>query len=140
MKVFRVEEIVSGECSGEPIVVDRKISFYGEVDPEKGVVRGEDIVLKDKVLVLRGTRGSTVGSYILYALKYYGVAPKCIIAGEVEPILVIGCIIANIPLFKVVDYSGFIEYLRLVKNPYISYSSSEKTVVVYGEERINDSN
>jgi hypothetical protein len=39
-----------------------------------------------------------VGSYILYALQKNGVAPAAIINEEAEPIIVVGAIIAGIPM------------------------------------------
>ncbi len=112
MRIFPVEEIVSGECIGEPFIVDHRVSFFGEVDPVKGVIRGIEGSFRDKVLVIPGTRGSTVGSYIVYALREYGTAPKCIVSGDIEPILIIGCILANIPLLKVIDFNEFRGYIR----------------------------
>ncbi|WFO75925.1 DUF126 domain-containing protein [Desulfurococcaceae archaeon MEX13E-LK6-19] len=139
MKEFKVKVIVRGSCKGEPVVINRKISFFGEVDPEKGVVTSDGVCITDKPLVIAGTRGSTVGSYVIYALKEYGRAPSCIIAGEAEPILIIGCIIANIPLFVVEDYREFIDYLGKHKKPYIEVDDGKEVIRVY-EEGILHSN
>ncbi|MCE4619574.1 MAG: DUF126 domain-containing protein, partial [Desulfurococcales archaeon] len=44
-------------------------------------------------------RGSTVGSYTIYGLKYYGKAPTAIIVeNDADPILVAGAVLAGIPL------------------------------------------
>ena len=54
-----------------------------------------------RILVIGRARGSTVGSYIIYALKQNGKAPKAIIvAGEPDPIIITGAILAGIPLYK----------------------------------------
>ena len=42
--------------------------------------------------------GSTVGSYVIYALKQNGLAPAAIINTEAEPIIAVGAIIAGIPM------------------------------------------
>lgn len=86
--------------SGEgPAVVEEALSFYGEVDPKTGTtVSGKTI--HEKVLVIGRPRGSTVGSYTLYGLKYYSKKPLAIIVeSEADPILVAGAILADIPLF-----------------------------------------
>lgn len=132
MRIFKVKEIVSGECYGEPFIVDHKISFFGEVDPYRGVIRGCKDSFRDRVLIVPGTRGSTVGSYIIYALKEYGTAPKCIIVGRAEPILIAGCILSNIPLLEVIDFNDLVNYIRSC-NGYIVYRKDLGGLVV--EER-----
>ncbi len=87
-----------GKVEGEAVVVKHRLSFLGEVDPTKGTLYdGREI--KDKVLVIKGVRGSTVGAYIIYGLRYYNNAPKAIVVmEEVDPIVLSGCVMANIPL------------------------------------------
>ncbi len=136
MRVFKARVVVEGGCFGEPFVVDRRVSFLGEVDPFKGSVYGYRGSFRDKVLVLEGTRGSTVGSYIVYGLKRYGCAPKCIVAGFIEPILVTGCVIAEIPLYHVFDFRGLVDYIRSLNKPYIVCRDSGE-VVVYEEGSTN---
>lgn len=139
MREFRAKIIVEGTCRGEPVVVDKKISFFGEIDPEKGVVVDTGRSISGKPLVIAGTRGSTVGSYVIYALKEYGKAPSCIIAGEAEPILIIGCILANIPLVVVEEYREFVDYLNKHKKHLVELDAGKGVIRVY-EERVLHSN
>ncbi len=83
---------------GEVVYLDRKISFLGDVDPVKGkLIDGREV--KGKVLIVKGVGGSTVGAYVIYALKYYGNAPVAIVVMEsADPIVVSGCVMANITL------------------------------------------
>ncbi|MEB3774007.1 MAG: DUF126 domain-containing protein [Desulfurococcales archaeon] len=93
---FKGRAIVPGGAEGEAVVVD-SISFYGEVDPDTGrLADGRSI--KGRILIARRTRGSTVGSYIIYALAKNGAAPKAIIVERAEPIVIVGAILASIPL------------------------------------------
>jgi hypothetical protein len=94
--------IYPGQAEGEALVSRMGISFYGEVDPDTGVIteKGHDLQgqsIVGKVLVFPAGKGSTVGSYILYRLKYNGLAPAAIINVACEPIIAVGCIIAEIP-------------------------------------------
>ncbi|MEB3860702.1 MAG: DUF126 domain-containing protein [Desulfurococcales archaeon] len=93
------EPIVPGDAEGEAVVAE-SLSFYGEVDPQTGLlVDGRSIA--GRILVLGRARGSTVGSYIIYALAKNKKAPRAIIiAGRPDPILITGAILANIPLYK----------------------------------------
>lgn len=110
---LRAKTIIEGECCGELFLINRRISFYGEVDPVAGEVRGVEGSFKGKVLAIRGTRGSTVGSYIVYSLKKHGAAPNCIVVEDAEPILIVGCIIAEIPLVKVEDFNELVKAFSL---------------------------
>ncbi len=109
-----VKPIVPGPCSGEVVLVNGYISFFGEIDPERGCfIDSKNVCFHDKILVFKGTRGSTVAPYVIYALRRNNTAPRCILVAEVEPMLIAGCVLAEIPLFTVEKYE---EFVRLVKN------------------------
>jgi predicted aconitase with swiveling domain len=84
------------------------ISFYGGCDPETGVIveKGhqlEGVSISGKVLVFPTGKGSTVGSYVLYALSKAGKAPLAIINKATDPIVAVGCIISDIPAIDQID-------------------------------------
>ena len=100
---LRGRVIVARRVEGEALVSPQPLSFYGGVNPETGVVveKGhmlQGVKVSGKILVFPYGKGSTVGSYVLYAMAKYGTAPKAILNREAEPIVVIGCILAKIPL------------------------------------------
>ncbi|MEB3765587.1 MAG: DUF126 domain-containing protein [Desulfurococcales archaeon] len=98
MNIAKLKPILPGEFTGEIVKVER-LSFYGEVDAKQGkLYDGRSI--KGKVLVIMSSRGSTVGSYIIYGLKYYGNQPLGIVMVKSEPIVIVGSIISGIPLFE----------------------------------------
>ncbi|MCE4626018.1 MAG: DUF126 domain-containing protein [Desulfurococcales archaeon] len=102
----KLKPIVGGNATGEVVKVER-LSFYGEVDPEKGILVADGREVKDKILIIGMSRGSTVGSYIIYGLKYYGNAPKAIIMIKSEPIVITGAVIAGIPLYEALPREVF---------------------------------
>ncbi len=114
---WKVKRVVDGECFGEPVVLNQYLSFFGEVDPAKGVVKTDagEVGVAGKVLVFKGSRGSTVGSYIIYALRKNNVNPHCMIVKEVEPILIAGCVLAGIPLLVAEDFDEFSSILSSKK-------------------------
>ncbi len=78
------------------------LSFFGDVDTTKGEVVNPDHPLRGKnivgtILVLPHGRGSTVGSYIIYALSKRGLAPAAIVAVRPDTVTLVGCVIAGIP-------------------------------------------
>lgn len=102
--------IVEGKCKAEALVSNEPISFLGDVDPATGKVikRHHDLYgkcIKDKVLCFPHGHGSTVGSYVLYSLAKNGLAPKAIINRKADPVIVVGAVIANIPMIDQVDLS-----------------------------------
>ncbi len=111
MEKHPIRVIVDRDCYGRPVIIDSKISFFGEIDPEKGVYRPTNTSISGRPLIFRGGRGSTVGSYIIYGLKHYGKAPSCMLVGEAEPIIIVGCILADIPLYVVENYNLLLQSL-----------------------------
>lgn len=95
--------ISAGTASGSLLVSSEPISFLSGVDPDSGIViesghplEGQSIA--GTVLAFPYGKGSTVGSYVIYALKRNNVAPSGIINTEAEPIIAVGAIIAEIPM------------------------------------------
>jgi predicted aconitase with swiveling domain len=100
--------IVEGHCMAEALVSGKPISFLGGVDPADGKIIEEKHDLcgkcvKDKILCFPHGHGSTVGSYVLYSLAKKGLAPKAIVNQTADPVVVVGAIIADIPMVAEVD-------------------------------------
>lgn len=101
--IVKARAIAKGVGEGELLISREPISFLGGVDPHNGIVieRGHplyDQSIAGRVLAFSHGKGSTVGSYILYALKKNGRSPAAIINEEAEPIVAVGAIIAGIPM------------------------------------------
>ena len=125
-----IKIIIDGDCEAPLVLLDRYISFFGEVDPVKGIVKPENIHIGGKALVFKGSRGSTVGSYIIYALKYYGHRPACFIVKEAEPILISGCVLADIPLFIARDYDYLVQLVSSIRNGVVRHVRGEEYVEI----------
>jgi len=100
---IRARSISEGVGTGEILVSHEPISFLSGVDPETGMVVEaghplEGVPVGGKVLVFPYGKGSTVGSYVMYALQRNGKAPVAIINLDAEPIIAVGAIIAGIPM------------------------------------------
>ncbi len=102
--------IKEGRAEGAALVSSEPIGFYGNVDPDTGIVTEKGHPLEGKsiagrILVFPTGKGSTVGSYTMYRLKKKGKAPAGIIVRESEPIIAVGAIISGIPMVDQVDIS-----------------------------------
>lgn len=103
--------IARGTATGRLLVSSVPISFLSGVDPKSGVIIEEGHPLKGEsiagtVFAFPFGKGSTVGSYVMYALKQNGKAPAAIINEEAEPIIVTGAIIAGIPMVDRLQETG----------------------------------
>lgn len=107
---LRGKQLVPGRASGEAVVLEA-VSFYGDVDPRSGRLKDGRSV-ESKVIVAARPRGSTVGSYIIYAMRAYGRAPAAIVMSRVDPIVVAGCVLADVPLVSDVPE----EQLKLIRD------------------------
>jgi len=119
--------IKRGRASGEALVANEAMGWLGCVDTETGTVieKGHSLEGKNiagKVLVFTTGKGSTVGSYTIYALKKNGVAPAALVCEESEPIVAVGAIISDIPMVDKIDISG-------IKNGNMVGVNGEKVVV-----------
>ena len=101
--LIKGRSIFKGGGEGEALVSKQAISFLGGVDPDTGLMiekghelEGENVT--GKVLIFPGGKGSTAGSYIIYALARKGTAPKAMINLVAEPIIATGAVMGKIPL------------------------------------------
>jgi len=101
--LFHGRGISRGRGTGELLVSPAPISFLSGVDPDTGVIvekghplEGESIT--GRVLAFGHGKGSTVGSYVLYALARNGKAPAAIINSRADPIIAVGAIMGKIPM------------------------------------------
>jgi len=106
--ILQGRRIVEGYCKAEALVSRKPLSFLGGVEPADGkiVEKNHDLCgecVKDKVLCFPYGHGSTVGSYVLYSLVKRNFAPKAIINQTADPVVVVGAIIANIPMIDQID-------------------------------------
>lgn len=100
--------IVEGFCKAEALVSTKPISFLGDIDPKTGKVIGKNLdiygeCVTDKVLCFPHGHGSTVGSYVLYSLAKNKLAPKAIVNEKADPVIVVGVVIANIPMIDQIN-------------------------------------
>lgn len=102
--------VKQGTVEGEALVANEAMGWLGCVDPKTGIVieKGHALEGKDisgKVLVFTTGKGSTVGSYTIYALMKNKKAPLAMICEESEPIVAVGAIISDIPMVDKIDIS-----------------------------------
>jgi len=110
--LLKCHKIIGGCGQGEALVSHEPICFY-LTDPKTGVVRERSHELAgknlaNKVLVFPSGKASSVVQIDgLFKLASNNVAPKAMIAKDVETVLIVSAFIAKVPLVN-----------RLEKNPF----------------------
>ncbi|MEM0043277.1 MAG: DUF126 domain-containing protein [Sulfolobales archaeon] len=102
--VLKGRSIVEGFARGRIFVIDDFISPLGEIDRVSGFLRKRgypEISLAGRILFFRGSRGSTVGPYILYDLSKRNLAPAAMIVENADQIIIIGGILGGITVVRI---------------------------------------
>ena len=92
--------LARGVATGEVVVLEEPLSFWGGVDAREGIVVSEHhpqfgILLRERVLVMPSGRGSSSSSSVLAEAIRLGTAPAGILLREVDPIIVLGAVVAQ---------------------------------------------
>jgi predicted aconitase with swiveling domain len=127
--ILQGRKIVEGKTEGEALVTKDCISFMGSINPQTGYVieRGHELegkCLQGKILVFPSSKGSTGGSYMLYDVVKNGVGPLGIVNQEAESVVVIGAIVADLPMVDKIDIS------QIDTGDYITMDASKGTVEI----------
>ena len=91
--------LTPGVASGEALVLDEPLSFWGGLDPETGLLIDVHhpqcgAALAGRVLVMPSGRGSSSSSYVLAEAIRAGTAPVAVVLGERDSIVALGAIVA----------------------------------------------
>ncbi len=90
-----------GTAEGLVAKCDRPVSFLGDVSPSEGrVVEGDcaGLEIAGRIFVFPSGKGSTVGSYSVYGLRYHGRSPLAIVTEKPDPVVLVGAVMADIPV------------------------------------------
>ena len=132
--IIRGRGISRGIGKGTLLVSRDPISFLSGVDPDTGIIveKGHPLqgtCMAEKVLAFSFGKGSTVGSYVLYALSRNGHAPVAIVNTEAEPIIATGAIMGNIPMIDRID----VPLSRLVSGVHVQVNGDTGEMIYDGE-------
>jgi len=97
---------------GEVLITKSKISFLGDVDQATGAIVAPDSSAKgssisSKIFIFLESRGSTVGSNVLFGLARKSIAPKLIATCKTDLVTVSGAIFGNVPMISELDEKIF---------------------------------
>lgn len=91
--------LVAGEASGELLVLNEPLSFWGGVDPSSGQIidvrhpqHGQS--LTGRILVMGHTRGSSGAGAVVSEIIRNGTGPAAFVLGQPDPLIVVGAVAA----------------------------------------------
>jgi uncharacterized protein len=89
-----------GSAEGEALVLRAPLSFYGGVAADSGTIidHGHPDLGKciaDRILLIPGGKGSSSSSSVLAEVIRLKTGPRAIILSRIDPIMVIGCLVAQ---------------------------------------------
>lgn len=109
---MKCHKIVGGYGEGEALISHEPICFY-LTNPKTGIVRekGHELEGKsvaNKVLIFPSGKASSVVQIDgLFKLASNGLAPKAMIVKDVETVLIVSAVIANVPLVDRLEKDPF---------------------------------
>ena len=88
-----------GTGTGEVLVLDEPLSFWGGVDPSDGRIIDQHhpqvgASIRGKVLVMPSGRGSSSSSSVLAETLRAGTGPAAVVLAEPDPIVALGAVVA----------------------------------------------
>ncbi|MCI4457883.1 MAG: DUF126 domain-containing protein [Desulfurococcaceae archaeon] len=107
MIVLKGRGVVEGRAFGKTLVVDDYISFLGEIERSSGVLRKKgfpETSVAGRILFFKGSKGSTVGPYVMYDLCKRGLAPSAMIVEKADQLVIISGVLCNIVLIEVREW------------------------------------
>ena len=111
-KVIKCRKVYGGRCRGEALVSDQAISGWGGTLPIEGkiVERGHPLegkIFTNKILVVRGAKGSSGWTEAFHASKLSGTLPLGIIFTEMTSKIALGCVVMCIPAVTDLEENPF---------------------------------
>ncbi len=131
--LYTPSDTVETRICGKLAVITEPVSLLGDVKAEEGLIKG--VRVSGRVVIMPYGVGSTVGSYLIYALKKYGKGPKAIIVTKADSVTAVGAVISDIPLYQVVssDYEKLLELLKKFNEKVACISGDGGELIIMGD-------
>ena len=115
--IINVKRAWGPTLEGEVLVMREGFSPRYDLDRVTGVisrvghsVEGQSI--KDRILVIPTSKGGVAGGWAFFDLLHKGIAPLALVFGKLNPVMVQGAVLANMPITEGWDQN----LLDLLKN------------------------
>lgn len=130
---IKIHRAWGNQVTGKALVMREGFSPRYDLDRWTGIIsrighsaEGESI--QDKILIIPTTKGGVAGGWAFYDLLKKGIAPKALIFGKLNPVMVQGAVLARMPIMEGWDQN----LLKLVKTgDSVQLDPLAKTITLY---------
>ena len=130
--IIRVKRAWGSPVEGRALVMREGFSPRYDLDRWTGVisrighsVEGESI--RDRVLVIPTSKGGVAGGWAFLDLLHKGIAPKALVFGRLNPVMVQGAVLAGMPVTEGWDQDA----LKLIRTgDTVRIDPAARTIVV----------
>lgn len=130
---IKVHRAWGNQVAGKALVMREGFSPRYDLDRWTGIIsrighsaEGESI--QDKILIIPTTKGGVAGGWAFFDLLKKGIAPKALIFGKLNPVMVQGAVLARMPIMEGWDQN----LLQLVKTgDSVQLDPLTKTITLY---------
>ncbi|MEN9862515.1 MAG: DUF126 domain-containing protein [Polynucleobacter sp.] len=130
---INVHRAWGNQITGKALVMREGFSPRYDLDRWTGIIsrighsaEGESI--QDKILIIPTTKGGVAGGWAFFDLLKKGIAPKALIFGKLNPVMVQGAVLARMPIMEGWDQN----LLQLVKTgDSLQLDPLAKTITLY---------
>ncbi len=102
-KVINVARAWGPTVEGEVLVMREGFSPRYDLDRVTGIISRighsvEGHSVKDRILVIPTSKGGVAGGWAFFDLLHKGIAPLALVFGKLNPVMVQGAVLANMPI------------------------------------------
>ena len=117
--ILRGRGAVAGIVEGEALVCPQSITGWAGIDPATGIIKEHGHInkgrsIKQKILVMPGSKGSNGWSCYFGAARVAGAAPKGWLFTRIDSSAGVACAVMNIP--TIVDFDDAQDPCKVIKN------------------------
>ena len=117
--IIKGRGVIAGIVEGEALVCPKSITGWAGIDPETGTIKEHGNInkgksIKQKILVLPGSKGSNGWSCYFGAALVAGTAPKGWMFTKIDSSAGVACAVMKIP--TIVDFEKSQDPCKLIKN------------------------
>ncbi len=103
LQTFNVERAFGAVVEGEAVVSEEGFSPRYDLDRWSGVItkpghKLEGVNIRDKILFFPTAKGGVAAGWAFYDIKVKGIAPKALVFGVTNPVMVQGAVFADLTI------------------------------------------
>lgn len=114
--IVQVDRAWGPKVTGQALVMREGFSPRYDLDRVTGIISrighsAEGVSVKGKILVIPTSKGGVAGGWAFFDLLHKGIAPLALVFGKLNPVMVQGAVLANMPITEGWD-QDLVQFLK----------------------------